>query len=457
MGATLTFMVEVESRFTLPRTTKGLSLRARGKKPMSSFHSLLMEQISAAPRLYLIKRIEQLILEKAPKAPKAFIREYAKHIVTTPAETFEWTDEREDAADIELTLTAEEILPLIEEAEKFVENELPAILPKIVKSSAKVILKSLKADWSAQRAHDEARMIQFRENLLLRWQDAFDTLRMIYTISLEVGGEIVKSRRRSRSKKNRVLNDTLIRLHARACQVTFEVITLMENGLADGAMARWRTLHEIVVVAELLTKHGEELAVRYRAHELVEAKRAMDRFVLFHEQLGYAPPSKRDVVETEKDYKAVLELYGDRFGSEYGWAAEHLNIKKPRMVDLEAAAGQAAMQSYYRMASYNVHASSKGIAFRLGLLDSKESPVMLAGASNAGFVEPARNTAADIVHITCLLAHGTARFDRMVEWQILIQLRDDLFPKLDRAHRDLEKSHRAQEKIEARRRKLKGK
>ncbi len=441
----------------MSRATIGLSLKARGKKPMSGLHSLFMEQINAAPRLYLIKRIEQLIVEKTPKAPKPFVREYAKHIATTPAEPFEWADEREEGTDIELTLSAEEIIPLIEEAQKFIENELPAILPKIVKSSAKVILKSLKADWSAQRAYDEARMIQFRENLLLRWQDAFDTLRMIYTISLEVGGEMVKSRRRSRSKKNRVLNDTLIRLHARACQVTFEVMTLMENGLADGAMARWRTLHEIVVVAELLVKHGEELAVRYRAHEFVEAKRAMDRFVLFHEQLGYAPPSKRDVAETEKGYEAALKLYGDRFGSEYGWAAEHLKIKKPRMVDLEAAAGQAAMQSYYRMASYNVHASSKGIAFRLGLLDSEESPVMLAGPSNAGFVEPARNTAADLVHITCLLAHGTARFDRMVEWQILIQLRDELFPKLDRAHRDLEKSHKARVKFEAERRKMRGK
>ncbi len=441
----------------MPPKTKGLSLKARGKKPMSSLHSLLLKQIEAAPRLYLIKRIEQLIVEKAPKAPKSFVTACAKHIATTPSKPFEWADGCGDSADVELTLSAEEIIPLIEDTEKFIENELPAILPKIVKSSAKIILKSLKADWAAQRGHDEERMAQFRENLLVRWQDAFDTLRMIYIISVEMGGEMAKSRRRSRSKKNKVLNDTLLRLHARACQVTFEVVTLMENGLADGAMARWRTLHEIVVVAELLVKHGEEMAVRYRAHEVVEAKRAMDRFVLFHEQLGYTPPSKRDVAETEKDYEAALNLYGDRFGSEYGWAAEHLKVKKPRMVDLEAAAGKAVMQSYYRMASYNVHASSKGIAFRLGLLDSAESPVMLAGASNAGFVEPARNAAADLVHITCLLGHGTAKFDRMIEWQILIQLRDELSPKLDKAHRDLEKSHKAQMKFEAEQRRRGGK
>jgi len=174
----------------------------------------------------------------------------------------------------------------------------------------------------------------------------------------------------------------------------------------------------------------------------------MDRFALHHEQLGYAAPSKRDVAAVERDYRAVLERYGDGFGSEYGWAADHLKIKKPRMVDLEAEIGQAAMQSYYRLASYNVHASSKGIAYRQGLLDGETSPVMLAGASNAGFVEPARNAAFDLVHISCLLAHGTARFDRMVEWQILVELRDELLPKLDKAQRALERSHKAQMKAE---------
>ena len=326
-----------KGNLAVTRTVVELSLKTRGKKPLSSLHLLLMEQIGAASRLYLIKRIEQLIVEKAPMAPKAFVTSCANHIATKPGEQFEWTGGNEGDTDIELTLSAEEIIPLIEEAQKFAENELPEILPKIVRSLAKVIVKSLKGDWSAQRAHDEAQMTQFRENLLLRWQEAFDALRMIYTLSIEVGGEVLKARRRA--KKNRVLNDTLFRLHARACQVTYEIITLMESGLADGAMARWRTLHEIVVVAALLVEHGEELAVRYRAHELVEAKRAMDRFALHYEQLGYAAPSKREFAVTEKDYKAVLKLYGDGFGSEYGWAAEHLKIKKPRMVDLEAASG----------------------------------------------------------------------------------------------------------------------
>ena len=53
-----------------------------------------------------------------------------------------------------------------------------------------------------------------------------------------------------------------------------EIICLLENGFADGAMARWRTLHEIAIVAIVLSKHGEDIAQGYLDHQAVESKRA---------------------------------------------------------------------------------------------------------------------------------------------------------------------------------------
>lgn len=173
----------------------------------------------------------------------------------------------------------------------------------------------------------------------------------------------------------------------------------------------------------------------------------MDRFVLNHEALGYVPPTQKELRDVEKNYRRSLDLYGENFGSEYGWAAKHLKIKKPRLVDLEVAAGLGPMQSYYRMASYNVHATSKGIAFRLGRLDDTGSPIALAGASNVGFVEPAQHAAADLVHITILLANGTTRFDRMIEWSILAKLKEELPGKLVKAQRVIERAHRKSVRI----------
>jgi hypothetical protein len=53
-----------------------------------------------------------------------------------------------------------------------------------------------------------------------------------------------------------------------------EIIVLLENELADGAMARWRTLHEITTVAILIEKYGEDVAERYVNNQIVESKKA---------------------------------------------------------------------------------------------------------------------------------------------------------------------------------------
>jgi hypothetical protein len=223
----------------------------------------------------------------------------------------------------------------------------------------------------------------------------------------------------------------------------------MENGFADGAIARWRTLHEISVVATLISQHGNDLALRYLAHEAVEAKRALDRFSTCHEGLGYAPLSKREIKQIERDYADSLEVFGHNFGSHYGWAAHHLGMNKPRFEDLEAAAGQILMRSDYNFASFNVHATSKGIMFRLGLMDDSDLTA-LAGASNAGFVDPAHNTAQALVEVTNLLLTRPSRFDDLIELEILIMLRDRLPALLDRANRQLKRDHRAYLKAQGR-------
>ena len=342
---------------------------------------------------------------------------------------------------LHLSVTADELEAVIDEIDSLIHDKLPRIARKMVKSSATLILGTLDEDWAAQKAHDRGRIDEFRERLEERWGEAFDILRMIYTITIEVGNEVAKRWRRP-TKKQGELRHALLHLHARACQVTNEIICLMENGLADGAMARWRTLHEIRVVAKLIGKHGNELALRYLAHEAVEAKRGMDRFMLCHEAHGYPPMTKRETKEVERNYASVLERFGDNFGSQYGWAAVHLDMRKPRFDDLEVAAGKITMRSHYQMASYNVHATTKGITFRLGLLDDS-GITALAGASNAGFVDPAYNTAQALIEMTNLLFRS-GRFDELIELEILIGLLGRLPAALDSANSELERDHRTQ-------------
>ena len=64
-----------------------------------------------------------------------------------------------------------------------------------------------------------------------------------------------------------MLHDALADLHARACRTALDVFHLLESGLAAGAMARCRTLHELAVISMVLREYssheGHGLAERF--------------------------------------------------------------------------------------------------------------------------------------------------------------------------------------------------
>jgi Family of unknown function (DUF5677) len=242
------------------------------------------------------------------------------------------------------------------------------------------------------------------------------------------------------------IEDVLFRLHVRACQVTNEIILLLENGYADGAMARWRTLHEITIVAAIIAKFGDEIAERYVYYQIVESFSAMKAYERNHKDLGFKPMSKKQNAKIRTDYAKVLQRFGKKFGEEHGWAAHHLKVKDKERITfarLEQEVGDAMMRSPFKMASYNVHASPKGVYFKLGNL--KGSPVLLAGPSNAGLIEPAQNAALSLAEITLLLIGDSSFFDDMITSKIVARLAADIpleFAKADRKLRRDDRQHR---------------
>ena len=195
----------------------------------------------------------------------------------------------------------------------------------------------------------------------------------------------------------------------------------MENGFADGAMARWRTLHEITVVAMLIDKHGEDLAQRYLLHETIEDRRAAIAKNEASVEARRPPVSKRAMAALDRDVEALVELYGKPFKSEYGWAAHHLRMNQPTFRDLEVAAGRLSLRQRYRIASYNIHAGPHGIAFKLGTLDNSG---FITGASDAGFEEPGSNTAYALALMNLLILPKRWTFDKVLATRVLVLMRD---------------------------------
>lgn len=416
--------------------------KTRDSTRSSSLHAHLMEELKKAPTHLVRKIVSEKLNESDVEVSDDILERIVEHIIHGDGSELTWDDGRPEELSVKLTFTDEDVAKLDEAVQRFF-NDLPEMIHGIAHQSARLLLRSLKADWSAQSLHERTSMEGFLTNLQEVWGEPLELLKMLRTIVVEIGGEVHLRAARSKSKHNRVLREVLVKLHARSCQILGEIITLLEHGYADGGMARWRTLYEIGVVAEVIADGGDPLAKMYLEHEAVESKLALDRYNQCHEALGYRPVRKRSREAVNKAFAAAIARYGPAFGKPHGWAAQHLGKKKVDFIDLEGAAQRSFMRSYYKLASFNVHADIKGITHRLGLLDEQHG--ILAGASNAGLEEPGQNAAITCVQITTLLmSDRQSNVDTMVQMLVMATLRDEIVDAFVSAHRRVVRAHRAE-------------
>jgi hypothetical protein len=97
----------------------------------------------------------------------------------------------------------------------------------------------------------------------------------------------------------------------------------------------------------------------------------------------------------------------------------------PNFDHLEKVASFDHLRPYYKLASYNVHATPKGASYRLGLL-GPPGRMLLAGPSNAGLEEAGRFSAYSLLTITLSLLTIHTTLDSLVYGQMLVALHDDL-------------------------------
>jgi LPS O-antigen subunit length determinant protein (WzzB/FepE family) len=399
---------------------------------MDTLQKLFEQQFKVLPELFLEKLLEKKLHAEGINTDPVMIQKLIQHVLSSNSDSFSWDDGKEGNISITINLTEADV----EDAEKRFIATLPRIIEKTTTDIARLLLKSLKKNWKKESNYQEAEFHIFKKNLERRWDKALGMLRMLLTISRELGVETAKLKPPNESH----LNDVLLRLHVRACQVTAEIIVLLENGYADGAMARWRTLHEIGIVMVLMRDHGEQLAERYIAHRAVEAKSGMDQYALCYEQLGYEKLDTSECNEINEAYEQAIHTYGKDFKGPYGWAAGFVKEGKRGigLAELEAAAGRSLMASHYKLASYNVHAGPHALFFRLGLIGESG---LLAGASNAGLTEPGQNTAITFTLISVLLVGDCVNFDRLVIMKIMLELRNEIPLAFGKADSKLQADH----------------
>ena len=125
--------------------------------------------------------------------------------------------------------------------------------------------------------YEEHRLEQqeFESRLQMRWLDAFYGLKSVITISEEIGMGLIdefleKSKNDDGTSSVPLEYDIAFKLHGKSVVVSKEILTLLQSGYSDAAISRWRTLHEISVILNLITDTlrnntnlAKELAIRF--------------------------------------------------------------------------------------------------------------------------------------------------------------------------------------------------
>lgn len=256
----------------------------------------------------------------------------------------------------------------------------------------KIFEKLENASEILQKNNEEMEAFKARLNEL--WKDPFDLLELFLILSTEVGDKFNKENRPIASEQNDYVFEALTRLHAKACLIGQEIITLMRNGYATGAFARWRSLHEIAVISLFINNHGNSTAERYLCYDTIESYRALrdyledpDLYKKHSEILGYAPYPFDEIKNIENLRNQLCNQFDD-IGKNYGWAAKALGDKSPNFHKIEKNVGLDYLRPFYNMANHFVHAGPRGTVFNMGLLEKEEGHILLAGASNFGMADP---------------------------------------------------------------------
>lgn len=217
--------------------------------------------------------------------------------------------------------------------------------------------------------------------------------------------------------------DTLISLHVRACQIANEINVLVKNGYADGAFARWRTLHEVCVTFLFLYDSDYDTIEMYNDFEILEKLKKAQNYEQLCNELDWTIEDinlKELLLAKDK----LIEKYGKDFSKDYGWTKKHL--KEPRTFkELEKKVGKDYLRTVYAWSCESVHAGVSGIRYKHSLR-KKEQHNFLSSSNDCGFTDPIQFTSYSLTEMSQVLLGMEDSIMNNVYNELLIEFQNKL-------------------------------
>jgi hypothetical protein len=292
-----------------------------------------------------------------------------------------------------------------------------------LEATVDAIFAEVKQKMPQRLAQERSVRAEFEERLYARWKRALDLFEMITLLTLEAEVSFSQKHSKHAVKEKDVIFEVLIQLHARACHTASEVRSLLASGHATAAFSRWRTLHELAVVASLIHDKGKDLAERYLFHEVIESVKAGEEYQRYCVRLGYKALEPDEIANRSALRANLIQRFGKPFSKPYGWAAQALGNNDPTFYDLECAVDLDYMRPHYRMASHGVHSNPKGVTFKIENIGSKQ--IMIAGPSRFGLADPGHASLLSLLQCTTVLLETKQDEETVITLQVLKRLVDE--------------------------------
>lgn len=393
----------------------------------SSVQESLDAAIADLPNQMLRQLVKKKLKEQGVKIKSKFVDAVIDKLMAGDEDFVDIDDDwiKGDAPKSEkITLVfGEDDIDFLNKGQEKFSKQIPEFVNELVRWGAKKYAKLLRADFNEKRQFNLAEMASFHARLEYQWREGLRPLEIMLYIALEYGRQRHQKMEEETEGLMSSKDRALIALHIRGGQVIAEVLALLKAGFADGAMGRWRTLFEIVVVATVLSDENEDTAQKYLDHSVVEAKKTADRIVEYADENADLPFSDEEFQELSKKYDNFITKYGKEFKGDYGWAAECIGNRNPKFSQLIDLAEKSGNQTIYKVASCNVHANSRALFFRH--TNFAQHAGAISGASNVGLQEPGAHTAYSLVQLAALLMPtDEPKLDDLIQLHALMRLRD---------------------------------
>ncbi len=300
------------------------------------------------------------------------------------------------------------------------KNDATHIASEVVK---KELLTDIERMCTEEFLNEKERASEIMNN----WRDGFVYLQGIIKISEEVAISLVDTLNEENGigEKERTILVLLLKIHSKSIQMGKEVCLLLKNGYPDGALARWRSLHENTVIFRVLISRFEDVDFTLNlVNRFISYSYIRDYYGSVSK--GYINVSKKEKEKLEATKKKLINMYGKDITKPNMWAKPLFREKtKIQFHDLEKLAKIDMLNSFYKQANTHVHTSHEGMYDSLAFPpEINQAYAYTYGGSNYGLALPSSLTALSIMQITVALLLLENSIDREVIASILLDINE---------------------------------